>query len=152
MGLLDVKIDASKFEQWAQELSERGLKSAIRRAIDQSARAARRVAIKVIAADIAVSASKIRAATPKIQTTTAASLSARWTVKSMRIGILDTAGAKRSRATGLRASTERLTGGGSAHLDISKAFLVTTAPRGRVVAIRKGKQRVPRQRCYVERP
>jgi hypothetical protein len=152
MSLVNVQLDTSKLTAYLGELSTRGMRNAIRRAVDQSARYARKATIKVIAADIGVSASKIKAATPKIVTTTAGDLSARWTVTKMRIGILDTVGAKISRATGLQASTERLTGGGSASLDISKAFLVTTAAGGRFVAFRKGKERLPLKGVYAEHP
>lgn len=152
MSLLEVKLDTSKFAEWADELSARGMRNAIRRAVDQSARYARKVAIKVIAADIGVSASKIRAATPKIVATSAGNLSARWTVKSMRISIADVSGAKISRGTGLQASTERLTGGGSASLDVQKAFLVQMANGARFVAFRRGKERLPLKGIYAEHP
>jgi hypothetical protein len=152
MGLVDVKLDTSKLSQWASELSERGFRNALRRAIDQSARAARKVAIKAIAADIGVSASSIKAAVPKVQATRAGSLSATWTISKLRIGIMNTAGATISRSGGLRASTHRVTGGGSAHLDISKAFLVTTAAGGKFVAFRKGKSRLPLKGVYAEMP
>jgi hypothetical protein len=152
MGLLEVKLDTSKLSQWASELSERGFRNALRRAIDQSARAARKVAIDAIAKDIGVSKGKIRAATPKVVTTKAGSLSATWTVLKMRIGILDTAGSSVPRAGGLRASTHRLGSGGSSHLDVSKAFLVTTASGGKFVAYRKGKERLPIKGIYAEHP
>lgn len=152
MSLVNVTLDTSKLSAWAAELSERSFRNALRRAIDQSARAARKVAIDIIAKDIGVSKAKIRAATPKVQTTKAGSLSASWTVRSMRIGILDTAGASISRSGGLQASTHRLTGGGSSHLDISKAFLVKTAAGGRFVAFRKGKERLPLKGVYAEHP
>ena len=152
MGLIDVKLDTSKLSQWASELSQRGFRNALRRAIDQSARAARKVAIKAIAADIGVSVSRFKAATPKVITTKAGDLSARWTVGKMRIGILDTAGATISRSGGLHASTHRLSGGGSTSLDVSKAFLVTTASGGKFVAFRKGKERLPIKGIYAEHP
>lgn len=87
MGLVDVKIDTTSLSRWAQELSDRGFRNALRRAIDKSARAARKVAIDAISKDIGVSKAKIRAATPKVITTKAGDLSARWTVSKMRIGI-----------------------------------------------------------------
>jgi hypothetical protein len=152
MGLVDVKIDTTKLSQWASELSERGFKNALRRAIDQSARAARKVAIDAIAKDIGVSKAKIKAATPKVVTTKAGDLSARWTIGKMRINILDTAGATISRSGGLTAATHRLSGGGSSHLDVSKAFLVTTASGGKFVAFRKGKERLPIKGIYAEHP
>lgn len=152
MGMLDVKLDTSAMAKWAQELSERGFKNAIRRAIDQSARAARKITIKAIAQDIGVSASKIKEATPKVQTTRAGSLSATWTVKKMRIGIMNVSGATISKSGGLHASTHRLTGGGSANLDIGKAFLVTTKAGGKFVAFRKGKSRLPLKGVYAEHP
>lgn len=152
MGLVNVALDTSKFSAWASELSTRGLVNALRRAIDQSARAARKAAIDAISKDIGVSKAKIRAATPKVVTTKAGDLSARWTVSKMRISILDTAGATISRSGGLTAATHRLSGGGSSHLDVSKAFLVTTASGGKFVAFRKGKERLPIKGIYAEHP
>jgi hypothetical protein len=152
MSLVNVTLDTTKLSQWAQELSERGFRNALRRAIDGSARAARKVAIDAISKDIGVSKAKIRAATPKVITTKAGSLSATWTVLKMRIGILDTAGASISKSGGLHAATHRLTGGGSSSLDVSKAFLVTTASGGRFVAFRKGKERLPIKGIYAEHP
>lgn len=152
MSLVNVQIDTKALSRWASELSERGVRNALRRAIDQSARAARKVAVDAISKDIGVSKAKIRAATPKVITTKAGDLSARWTVSKMRINILDTAGATISRAGGLTAATHRLSGGGSSHLDVSKAFLVTTASGGRFVAFRKGKERLPIKGIYAEHP
>ncbi len=152
MGLVNVQIDTTKLSQWASELSERGFRNALRRAIDQSARAARKVAIKAIAADIGVSASKFKAAVPKVITTKAGDLSARWVISKARISILNVAGASVSRSGGLQASTHRLGGGGSSHLDVSKAFLVTTASGGRFVAVRKGRERTPLKSIWAETP
>jgi hypothetical protein len=151
MSLVNVSIDTTALAKWAEELSARGFKNALRRGIDQSARAARKVAIKAIAADIGVSASAIKAATPKIRTTTAGSLSATWTVTKLRIGIMNVSGATISRAGGLHASTHRVTGGGSASLDVSKAFVIN-ANGGRFVAFRKGKERLPIKGIYAESP
>ena len=41
MSLINVKLDTTKLAAWAEELSVRGMRDAIRRAVDQSARAAR---------------------------------------------------------------------------------------------------------------
>jgi Prophage minor tail protein Z (GPZ) len=152
MSLVNVQIDTKALSQWASELSERGFRNALRRAIDQSARAARKLAVDAIAKDIGISKSKIRAATPKVQTTKAGDLSARWTIGKMRINILDTEGASISKSGGLTAATHRLTGGGSSHLDVAKAFLVKTASGGRFVAFRKGKERLPIKGIYAEHP
>jgi hypothetical protein len=103
--MLSVKLDSSKLASWAEELSAPGLRNAIRRAVDQSARQARKQTIEVIAADIGVSKAKIRAATPKVVTTKAGDLAARWTVTKLRIGIRNVAGAKLVAGQGLTAST-----------------------------------------------
>ncbi|SRR5258708_7022053 len=152
MGLVDVKIDTTALSKWASEQSERGFRNALRRAIDQSARAARKVAIDAISRDIGVSKAAIKSATPKIRTTTAGSLSASFTVTKLRIGIMNVAGASVSKSGGLTAATHRLGGGGSSHLDVSKAFLVTTASGGKFVAYRKGKERLPIKGIYAEHP
>ena len=52
--MLRVSLDTSKFTRWAEELSVSGMRNAIRRAVDQSARAARKLTIPVIAQDIGV--------------------------------------------------------------------------------------------------
>lgn len=152
MSLVNVAIDAKQLASWAAELSERGFRNALRRAIDQSARAARKITIDVIARDIGVAKSKIAAAVPKVVATKAGDLAARWTVSKLRIGILNTQGATISRTSGLSARTHRLTGGGSSSLNIRKAFVVTTASGGRFVAFRKGKERLPLKGVYAEHP
>ena len=151
MGLVNVKLDTTKLASWAEELSIRGMRNAIRRAVDQSARAARKVAIAVIAADIGVSASKIRPATPKVVATKAGDLAARWTISKLRVSILNVQGATVSRLGGLTASTHRLTGGGSASLNVGKAFIVN-ANGGRFVAFRRGSERLPVKAIYAESP
>lgn len=151
MGLLDVKLDTSNMTKWAEELSARGLRNAIRRAVDQSARAARKEAIQVIAADIGVSKAKIRAATPKVVTTKAGNLAARWTVSKMRIGIRNVAGAKITKGSGLVASTHKLGGGGSSRLQVKRAF-VMSANGGDAVVYRTGRSRFPVKAIYAETP
>jgi hypothetical protein len=151
MSLLNVTFDASKLEAWASELSTRGFRNAIRRALDQSARAARKLTIPIIAADIGVSKAKIAAAVPKVVASKAGDLSARWTISKLRIGILNTAGATVSRQGGLTASTHKLTGGGSASLNVAKAFIIK-ANGGSFVAFRKSKERLPIKAIYAESP
>lgn len=151
MSMLNVTFDASKLEAWASELSTRGLRNACRRAVDQSARAARKLTMPIIAADIGVSKAKIAAAVPKVVASKAGDLSARWTISKLRIGIHNTAGAAVSRYGGLTASTHRLTGGGSASLNVAKAFVIN-ANGGRFVAFRRGKERLPIKGIYAESP
>jgi hypothetical protein len=152
MSLLNVTLDASKLAEWAQVLSNSEIKNAVRRAIDQSARYARKAAIKVIAADIGVPAAKFKAATPKVKSSTAAFLAASWTVNKLRIGILNVSGAKVSKSSGLTASTHRLSGGKSQTLNIRKAFVVKTKDGGTFVAYRTGKARLPIKGVYAEHP
>jgi hypothetical protein len=52
-----------------------------------SIRAARKLTIPIIAADIGVSKSKIASAVPKVVPTKAGDLSARWTVSKLRVGL-----------------------------------------------------------------
>jgi hypothetical protein len=151
MPSLNVTLDARKLAAWAEELSVRGMRNAIRRAVDQSARAARKVAIKVIAADIGVSLARIKPAVPKVVASKAGDLSARWTISKLRIGILNTAGANVSRKGGLTASTHKLTGGGSASLNVGKAFIIN-ANGGRFVAFRRGSSRLPVKAIYAASP
>ena len=152
MSLLNVNLDTKSLEEWAKALSTRQIKNAVRRAIDQSARHARKEAIKIIAEDIGVAPAKIKEATPRVRGTTNAFLSAHWTVSKMRIGILNVKGAKISKTTGLTASTFRLSGGGSANLNAKSAFVVKLKNGGKFVALRKGKARLPIKGVYAEMP
>jgi hypothetical protein len=68
--MLKVTVDGEKFTKWASELSERGIRNAIRRGIDKSATAARRTAIEVISQDIGVPKARIRDAVSKVRRTT----------------------------------------------------------------------------------
>lgn len=152
MAMLNVMLDTKQLESWASELSARGMRNAIRRAVDQSATAARRVALDTIAKDIGVTKSRIKSAVAKVKRTTQTSLSASFTATKMRIGIMNVAGASVSKGSGLRASTYRLSGGGSASLNVQEAFLVH-ANGGTFVAIRRpGVSRLPIKGIYAEHP
>ncbi|MET4603276.1 hypothetical protein ABIB90_002754 [Bradyrhizobium sp. JR4.1] len=150
MSLLNVNLDTSKMEAWAEVLSARGFRNAIRRAVDKSASAARKVALDIIAKDAGVSVARIKPGVTKLRRTTQTDLSASFTANKLRVGILNTKGANVG-AGGLRASTFRLTGGGSASLQIKNAFLVH-ANGGTFVAFRRGKDRLPIKGIYAEMP
>jgi hypothetical protein len=148
--MLTVTIDAEKLTTWAKELSARGMRNAIRRAVDKSATAARRVALDVIAKDIGVPKARIKDAVSKVRRTTQTSLSASFTASKMRISMLAT-GASVTRPGGLTGRTYRLTGGGSASLNVKEAFMVN-ASGGRFVAIRRNKSRLPIKGIFAETP
>lgn len=151
MAGLNVTLDGSKLEKWATQLSARGLVNAIRRAVDKSATAARKVALKKIAADIGVSESFVKDAVGKVKRTTQGSLSASFTTVKKRISIMRVGGASIG-ADGLRASTHRLGGGGSASLNVRRAFIVKTAAGGSFVAYRTSRSRLPIKGVYAEHP
>lgn len=150
MAELKVTIDGSKLEKWATELSARGMRNAIRRAVDKSATAARKIALDTIAKDIGVPKARIKDAVSKVKRTTLTNLSASFTASKMRINMLAT-GATVSRQGGMTGSTYRLTGGGSASLNIRDAFLVS-ANGGTFIAIRRSKSRLPIKGVFAETP
>ncbi|MEY9184545.1 phage tail protein [Bradyrhizobium sp. USDA 313] len=150
MSVLKVDLDGSKLEQWATVLSTRGLRAAIRRAIDRSATAARKVALKVIAQDIGAPVARIKPGVTKLRRTTQSDLTASFSANKLRIGILNTSGAKLGTG-GLTASTHRVTGGGSSSLKIKSAFLVH-ANGGTFVAFRTSRSRLPLKGVYAEHP
>ena len=117
---------------------------------DKSATAARRVALDVIAKDIGVPKARIKDAVSKVRRTTQTSLWASFTASKMRISMLAT-GASVTRPGGLTGSTFRLTGGGSASLNVKEAFIVN-ANGGRFVAIRRSKSRLPIKGIFAETP
>jgi ribose 1,5-bisphosphokinase PhnN len=89
--MLKVILDAEKLITCANELSTRGMRNAIRRAVDKSATAARKVAVEIIAADIGVRKARIKDAVSKVRRTTQTNLSASFTASKMRISMLATA-------------------------------------------------------------
>ncbi|OAF14116.1 hypothetical protein AXW67_00535 [Bradyrhizobium neotropicale] len=148
MSVITVTLDASKLEAWARELSARGLRNAIRRAVDKSATAARRIALTKIAEDIGVPRARLKGAVGKVRRTTRTDLSASFTATKARINIMSTSGASVTRGQGLRASTYRLTGGTSASLTVRSAFTVG----GKFAAVRRGKSRLPIKGVFAETP
>jgi hypothetical protein len=149
--MLTVTLDTSKLTNWATELSARGMRNAIRRAVDKSATAARKIALDIIAKDAGVAVARIKPGVTKMRRTTLTNLSASFQATKLRIGILQTAGATVTRGAGLHASTFKLTGGGSASLDVRKAFLVR-ANGGVFVAYRTSGSRLPLHAIYSEMP
>jgi hypothetical protein len=147
---LNVTVDASKLEQWARELSVRGLRNAIRRSVDRAATAARKVALKKIAADIGVSESYIKD-TWQGEAHHARLAPASFTTVNKRISIMRVSGASIG-ADGLKASTHRLGGGGSTSLNVRRAFIVKTAAGGSFVAYRTSRSRLPIKGVYAEHP
>ncbi|MGY4325703.1 hypothetical protein ACVWWG_000117 [Bradyrhizobium sp. LB7.2] len=150
MSALKVTLDASRLEAWSRELSTRGIRNAIRRAIDKSATAARKTALDTIAKDIGVPNARIKEGVTKVKRTTQTSLSASFTANKMRINMLAT-GASVGRPGGMTGSTYRLTGGGSASLKVRDAFLVS-ANGGTFIAIRRSKSRLPMKGVFAETP
>lgn len=150
MSTISVTVDASKLEKWATELSARGMRNALRRAVDKSATAARKIALDIIAKDIGVPKARIKDGVTKVKRTTQTSLSASFTANKMRINMLAT-GAKVSRPGGMTGSTYRLTGGGSSSLNIRDAFLVS-ANGGTFIAIRRSRSRLPIKGVFAETP
>ncbi len=154
MGVeLRVQIDTRQFVE-RMEFSAREGVNAMRRTVDKTARAARKDAIKTMAKDIGVPASKFRDATPLVRGSTQNNLSAVWTIKKKAIGALNVGtflsgmNANRGSYTG---STFRLTGGGSASLNIPKAFVIE-ANGGRALMVRTGKGRKDFKPVYIEMP
>jgi hypothetical protein len=127
------------------------MRNAIRRAVDTAATAARKIALKTIAADIGTTTARIKDAVGKVKRTTQTNLSASFTTTKQRIGIMNTSGASIAYGTGLTASTHRLTGGGSSSLNVGKAFVIH-ANGGTFVAFRRGKGRLPVKGIYAESP
>jgi len=102
--MLKVTVDADKLTHWATELSERGMRNAIRRAVDKSEKAARKVAVEIIAADIGVPKARIKDAVSKVRRTTQTNLSASFTASKMRVSMLATTGATVNNPGGLTAA------------------------------------------------
>lgn len=150
MAELKVTLDGSKLEKWATELSARGLKNAIRRAVDRSATAARKAALEVIASDIGVPKARLRTAVTKVKRTTQTNLTASFTANKAAINMLAT-GATVARVGGMHGSTYRLTGGTSASLKIKDAFLVH-ANGGTFIAVRRSNERLPIKGVFAETP
>ena len=104
--------------------------------------------------DIGVPASKFRDATPLVKGSTQNSLSAVWTIKKKAIGALNAGtfapGMSYNRGS-YSGSTFRLTGGGSASLNIPKAFVIE-ANGGRALMVRTGRGRKDFKPVYLEMP
>jgi hypothetical protein len=118
---INVKLDVHELVQ-RMDIAPVEIMKGLRSAVDRTARAARREAIKEAARDEGVSIREAGKNQPLVRGSTQSSLSASWTVKPIFVNIMRVSGARLNRGTGLEASTFRITGGGSAHLLAPKAF------------------------------
>lgn len=150
MGDIDIQVkwDAKQFTDQLEGAATKML-SSLASAINKSARTARREDIKIIAQDIGRPASEFRDATPVIRRASPGNLTATWTVKKKKVGVLGT-GTFTPVMSALRGSfsgsTFRLSGGGSSALNIPKAFIMPNKGSGGkggrgLLFIRTGKSR-----------
>ncbi len=148
-----VELDVREFVQ-RMELSAREVINAMRRTVDKTARAARKDAIKVMAADIGVPVAKFRDAVPPVKATRQGNLTATWTISKKAIGILNTgtfAPVLDARRGSFSGSTFKLTGGGSSSLSIGKVFILE-ANGGRALMVRTGPGKSAFKPIYTEMP
>lgn len=144
-----VKIDASQLIAWASKAASK-LPSALASAVNKSAREGRTVATNQIAADENVSTAVAKRGIGPLNRASPGKLIATWQAKTTAIGVLNTQGgsgkvayttakARRTARGGatLNFSTFSVTGGGSAHLALKRAFVIT-ANGGRALMIRLG--------------
>ncbi len=149
---LTVRLDAKELVDLL-DLASKEARNACRRAVDRSARAARKETIEALSRDIGVKKSEFAKSVPPIKASTQTSLSASWTVGKARILIGKTWGAHLPvrGGSGLLASTFRETGGKSSSLSAPKAF---TIPAGgqTLVMVRTGNGRKAIKAVYAENP
>ena len=134
-----IKLDAASFVKWAKELSEYKLKLAIKSGLNKASRLARNAAIELSAIDEGISVARVKRSVSALSTASPSRLLASFTASKQRILILNVGGAKWSRGVGLTASTHRVSGGGSAHLSVAKAFVLRIGGN-KIVMIRKSKK------------
>jgi hypothetical protein len=134
---LDVSQLTTQLEQAARQTV-----NALRRAVDRSARAARKDAIKTMAEDIGVPKSQFAKSVPPVRGSTQGNISASWTVSKARISALKV-GQFTPQLSELRGSfsgsTFRLTGGGSSSLNVSKSFVMKAPNGATLLLVRHGK-------------
>jgi hypothetical protein len=155
MGVaLTVTLDTAQFEE-RMNGSAREIVLALRRSVDRSARAARKEAIKTLAQDIGRPVADFRDAVPPVKASTQSNLSASWTIKKKALSILKTGSFtpvlswNRGSFTG---STFRVTGGGSAALNIPKAFIMRAPNGAQLLMVRTGAGRKSIKPVYAELP
>ncbi len=150
---LNVRLDVDQFVE-RMEGSAREVVNGLRRAVDRTARAARKDAIKTMAADIGRPMGDFRDAVPPVKASTQSNISASWTIKKKKLGILPTGafvpGMSWNRGA-FTGSSFRATGGGSSSLNIPKAF-VMKANGGQVLMVRTGPGKRDFKAVYAEMP
>ena len=153
VGAVLIRFDDRDLQRWgaaAVKLVENNVRSAI----DKSARAARREAIKTMAADSLVPRARFARAVPLVRTTRPGSLIATWTVGKSKNSIRGPGGREITRIprnTTVAASSYVLSGGGSSHMQLARAFVIN-ANGGRVVMTRYGSGKRAIKPIYAESP
>ena len=138
---ISTQLDTRQLVEQLEQASRQTV-NALRRAVDRSARAARKDAIKTMAADIGVPKSQFAKSVPPVKGSTQGDISAKWTVSKARISALKV-GQFTPQLSELRGSfsgsTFRLTGGGSSSLNIPKSFTMKAPNGATLLMVRNGK-------------
>ena len=148
-----ITFDDRDLQRWGQ-IAVKLIERNARNAIDKAARKARAEAIEVMARDLNVPKARFRAAVPLVRGTRPGSLKATWTVGKVDNRIRGEGGKAITyipRGQAVNVSTYAVSGGGSAHLTLSKGFTLR-GNGGSAVMIRLGPGRGNIRPVYAGRP
>lgn len=139
MGI-KITLDVREFEQLLNSAAVQ-IPKAMRAVVTKTARDARRIALDVGARDMDVSGARAKKGIPTVTAARATGLTATWRIPTVETSIWDSLDASMANAAArkgpLAAAVERLSGGGSSHLAVKRAFMLRGVNSGKEIVMRR---------------
>lgn len=137
---ISIKLDTREFEALLNSAAAQ-IPKALRAVVTKTSRDARRIALDVGARDMDVSAARAKKGVPTVSAARASSLVATWRIPTVETSIWDSLDASMANAAArkgpLAAAVERLSGGGSSHLAVKRAFMLRGVNSGKQIVMRR---------------
>ena len=137
---ISIKLDVREFEQLLNGAAAQ-IPKALRAVVTKTARDSRRIALDVAARDMDVSGARAKKGIPTVSAARAVGLTATWRIPTVEISIWDSLDASMANAAArkgpLAAAIERLSGGGSSHLAVKRAFMMRGVNSGKEIVMRR---------------
>jgi len=137
---ISIRLDTREFEALLNSAAEQ-IPRAMRCVVSKVARDARRTALDAGARDMDVSSARAKKGIATVRAARASDLTATWTINTVDVSIADTNDAALANAAArkgpLAAAIEKLSGGGSSHLQVRRAFGIFGANSGKSIIMRR---------------
>lgn len=136
MAGLTVKLDTGPFVKFITDLTASKMRTELKNALNRTMTISRKAFVNAASKDTGLSVAIVNKSLSRTVRASPWSLVTSFTATKSRVLILKTAGAKFAKGSGLTAAIHTLTGGGSSHLAVAKAFTIVGRGGNKLLMVR----------------